>query len=127
MDSDYGDCSHNKKSTYLLVYRSYHILEACKEVVWLYSLACDIGILQLVLILFCDNQSAIVLDKNRVYHVKTNHIAIPFHPRMHSFGRISLEKVVSRQNVADALTKAHLMGITKLVLQATQIFHCVYV
>ena len=50
--------------------------EACKEVVWLYILACDMGIHQLLPILFCDSQRVIALAKNLVYHAKTKHIGV---------------------------------------------------
>ena len=88
------------------------------------KLPCDMGIPQLVPILFCDSQSAIALAKNPVYHAKTKRIGVRYHfiQECIAVGYISLEKVVSQENVADALTKAlphealehccHLMGIT---------------
>ena len=98
--------------------------EACKKVVWLSRLACDMGIPKLVPILFCDSQSAIALAKNLVYHAKTKHIGVQYHfiRECIAAGYTRLEKVVSQENAADALTKAllhdalehccHLMGIT---------------
>ena len=147
-DSDYAGCSDNRKSTsgYIFQFMGGAISwrsrlqkctalstteaeyvaasEACKEAVWLSRLACDMGISKLVPILFCDSQSAIALAKNPVYHAKTKHIGVRYHfiRECIAAGYISLEKVVSQENAADALTKAlphealehcrHLMGIT---------------
>ena len=147
-DSDYAGCSDSRKSTsgYIFQFMGGAISwrsrlqkctalstteaeyvaasEACKEAVWLSRLACDMGISKLVPILFCDSQSAIALAKNPVYHAKTKHIGVRYHfiRECIAAGYISLEKVVSQDNAADALTKAlshealehccHLMGIT---------------
>ena len=147
-DSDYAGCSDSRKSTsgYIFQFMGGAISwrsrlqkctalstteaeyvaasEACKEAVWLSRLACDMGISKLVPILFCDSQSAIALAKNPVYHAKTKHIGVRYHfiRECIAAGYISLEKVVSQENAADALTKAlphealehcrHLMGIT---------------
>jgi hypothetical protein len=98
--------------------------EACKEAVWLSRLASNMGIPQHVPKLLCDSQSDIALAKNPVYNAKTKHIGVRYHfiQECVSNGCIRLEKVVSRESVADTLTKAlphdalehccHLMGIT---------------
>ena len=66
------------------------------------------GIPQHVPKLFCDSQSAIALAKNPIYHAKTKHIGVRYHfiHECLANGCISLDKVVSRENAADALTKA---------------------
>ena len=98
--------------------------EACKEAIWLSRLASDMGIPQHAHKLLCDSQNAITLAKNPVYHAQTKHIRVRYHfiRECLANGCISLEKVVSRENAADALTKAvpqdalghccHLMGMT---------------
>ena len=98
--------------------------DANKEVVRLSILACDMGTSHVVPRLLCDNQSAIALAKNPFCEAKTKHIGVRYHfiRECIANGCISLEKVVSRENAADALTKAlpqdalqhcsHLMGIT---------------
>ena len=147
-DSDYAGCADSRKSTsgYIFLIMGGAIAwrsrlqecvalstteaeyvaasEACKEAVWLSRLASDMGIPQHVPKLLCDSQSGIGLAKNPVYHAKTKHIGVRYHfiRECVSNGYISLEKVVSRENAADALTKAlphdalehccHLMGIT---------------
>jgi hypothetical protein len=147
-DSDYAGCADSRKSTSgyifqimggVIAWRSrlqdcvalstteaeyVAASEACKEAVWLSRLASDMGIPQHVPKLFCDSQSAIALAKNPVYHAKTKHIGVRYHFIRECIANscISLEKVVSRENAADALTKAlpqdalehccYLMGIT---------------
>ena len=129
-DSDYGGCADSRKSTSgyifqimggVIAWRSrlqdcvalstteaeyVAASEACKEAIWLSRLASDMGIPQHVPKLFCDSQSAIALAKNPVYHAKTKHIGVRYHfiRECLANGCISLEKVVSRENAANALT-----------------------
>jgi hypothetical protein len=49
---------------------------ASKEVVWLQRLYSGIGLVQQVVRLDCDSQSAIFLEKNPAYHLKTKHIDV---------------------------------------------------
>ena len=53
--------------------------ETCKEAIWLARLVGDLDILVEVPTLHCDNQSAIMLAKNPVFHVKTKHIDVKYH------------------------------------------------
>ena len=56
----------------------------------------------------CDNQSAIAIAKNPVHHDRTKHVEIDRHFISEKIeGKmISLNYVLSRQQVADILTKA---------------------
>jgi hypothetical protein len=49
---------------------------ASKEEVWLQRLCLGIGLVQQAVILDCDSQSEIFLEKNPVYHSKTKHIDV---------------------------------------------------
>jgi hypothetical protein len=49
---------------------------ASKEVVWLQRLCSGFGLVQQVVRLDCDSQSAIFLAKNPAYHSKTKHIDV---------------------------------------------------
>ena len=55
------------------------ITEASKEATWLRGLVNDMGLKQNLVLLRCDNQSAIALTKNQVFHARTKHIDIRFH------------------------------------------------
>jgi hypothetical protein len=52
------------------------ITHASKEVVWLQILCLSIGFVQKFVMLDCDSQSAIFLEKNPSYHSKTKHIDV---------------------------------------------------
>ena len=57
--------------------------------------------------LFMDNQSAIQLIKNPVYHKRTKHIDVKYHyvRDMHLDGNYDLDYVITKEQVADILTK----------------------
>lgn len=59
---------------------------------------------------YCDNQSAIQLSKNCVFHGKSKHIAIRYHfsREVSDNGEIKIVYLNSEQMKADVLTKAYL-------------------
>jgi hypothetical protein len=81
---------------------------ASKEAVWLQRLCSDIGLVQQVVRLDCDIQSAIFLGKNQAYHLNTKHIDVQYHfvRDMVEEKKVLLEKVDTLKNVADSLTKS---------------------
>ena len=52
---------------------------ASKETIWLQILCSCIRLVQQVVRLDCDSQSAIFLAKNPAYHSKTKHIDVQYH------------------------------------------------
>jgi hypothetical protein len=52
---------------------------ASKEAIWLRRLCLGIGLVQQVVRLDCDSQSAIFLAKNPTYHLKKKHIDVQYH------------------------------------------------
>ncbi|KAE8716394.1 hypothetical protein F3Y22_tig00110121pilonHSYRG00025 [Hibiscus syriacus] len=93
------------------------VTEAIKEVIWLKGLDEELGILQKVVIVFCDNQSTIHLTRNQVFHERSKHIDVKLHfvRDMVSKGSIIVEKIPTEENAADILTKA---------LPAAKFRHC---
>ena len=83
------------------------MIEAMKEAVWLQGLLDDLEIDQDLLKINCDSMSAIYLIKNQVYHAKTNHIDVRFHfiRKILDEGDIELQKIHTKENPADMLTK----------------------
>jgi hypothetical protein len=81
---------------------------ASKEVVWLQILCLGIGLVQQVVRIDCDSQSAIFLVKNPTYHSKTKNIDIQYHfvRDMIEEKKVLLMKVDTLKNVADSLTKS---------------------
>jgi hypothetical protein len=83
------------------------VAEAAKEALWLKKLVKELGLNQSVVQMHCDNQSAIYLVKNQVYHAKTKNIDVRFHKirELIVTEDIILKKVHTSENVADMLTK----------------------
>ena len=81
---------------------------ASEEAVWLQRLCSGIGLVQEVVRIECDSQSAIFLAKNPAYHSKTKHIDVQYHfvRDMIEEKKVSLMKVETLKNVADSLTKS---------------------
>jgi hypothetical protein len=79
-----------------------------KEAIWLQRMFLGIGLVQQAVRIECDNQSAIFLAKNPTYHSKTKHIDVKYHfvRDMIKEKKVSLMKVETLKNVADALTKS---------------------
>ncbi|GKE75323.1 hypothetical protein Tco_1537364 [Tanacetum coccineum] len=83
------------------------IVEAGKELVWLKNFLKELDRAQTECFLFCDNQSAIHLMKNPVFHGQTKHIRIRYHYIREpvSEGTLSLKRILGAKNPADILTK----------------------
>lgn len=79
-----------------------------KEFIWLRGLSHELGLYSGVITIYCGNQSTIYLDKNHVYHERWKHIDAKFHlvKYMISVGEVKLEKVPTKENHFDMLTKA---------------------
>lgn len=84
--------------------------EVCKEIVYLRRLLEHIGFKSCVTgptEVYCDNQSAIELNKNHVFHGRSKHIDIRYHNsrEMRDKGEISLSYLPTDKMLADLLTK----------------------
>nr|GEY48941.1 retrovirus-related Pol polyprotein from transposon TNT 1-94 [Tanacetum cinerariifolium] len=83
------------------------LTETVNEAIWLSGLLEELGVELNTMTVNCDNQGAIHLSRNHVFHERTNHINVRYH-----FIREVLEaktfkvlKVGTEHNDADALTK----------------------
>lgn len=84
------------------------LTSAAKEAVWERRCLFDIGHEQLnPTVIHCDNQGAIALSNNPIYHSRTKHIAVYHHFIRDTVAskEIKLEYVNTLVNVADLLTK----------------------
>ena len=63
------------------------------------------------MLVVCDNQSAIHLDTNPVYHSKTKHIDVKYHFVRQAIceGGVDLKKVHTKENCADMFTNPVLL------------------
>lgn len=82
--------------------------EAAKEILWLRQFLCDIGEPQSSITLNVDNQSAIKLINNPVFHRRSKHIDIRYNfIRENVVKKIVNNRYVESSNqLADFLTKA---------------------
>ncbi|GKC30762.1 hypothetical protein Tco_1038056 [Tanacetum coccineum] len=83
------------------------LMEAVKEDIWLRGLLEELGVELNIVVVNYDNQGAIHLSQNHVFHKRTKHINVHYH-----FNREVLEaktvkvlNVGTEHNVVDALTK----------------------
>ena len=81
---------------------------ASKEVVWLQRLCSSMGLVQGVIRIDYDSQSAVLLAKNLAYHSKTKNIDYQYHfvRDMIEDKKVLLVKVDTLKNTANALTKS---------------------
>ena len=81
---------------------------ATSEVTWVIRLLQELGVHDLSRVtLFCDNQSAIHIAKNLVFHDPTNHIEIDCHYTRDKVleGLLELSHLPTSQQLDDILTK----------------------
>lgn len=82
--------------------------EAVKEAMWLRGLLNELWLNQKTVQVFCDNQSAIHLVKNQMYHERTKHIDVKLQFIRDEVGKgtVVVSKIHTSVNPADALTKS---------------------
>ena len=80
----------------------------CSNVVWFKQLLIGMKTkIKDLVVIYCDNTSAINLSKNLVMHTKTKHIAIKYHflRELVQDKEVRLENVNTKELVADIFTK----------------------
>ncbi|GJY18468.1 hypothetical protein Tco_0389959 [Tanacetum coccineum] len=84
----------------------------CGQVLWIQNQMLDYGFNFMQTKIHVDNESAICVIKNPVYHSKTKHIEIRHHFIRDSYEKrlIEMVKIHTDHNVADLLTKAFDVG-----------------
>ncbi|GKA90966.1 retrovirus-related pol polyprotein from transposon TNT 1-94 [Tanacetum coccineum] len=84
------------------------LTEAVKEAIWLRGLLEELGVELNTVAVNCDNQGAIHLSRNHVFHERTKHINVRYHfiREVLEAKTVKVLKVGTEHNVADALTKA---------------------
>ena len=89
------------------------IMEAIREAIWLKAFLGEVTSLGDPIMVFCDNQSAIHLTNDRMFHERTKHIDIRYHfvRDVISEGNVLVKKISTEENPADMLTKP--LPITK--------------
>ncbi|KAM1402838.1 hypothetical protein ACFX2I_011521 [Malus domestica] len=103
VDSDYAEAEYMA------------VAETIKEAIWIHGLIRDLGVDQKQVEVHCDSQSAIYLAKYQVHHARTKHIDVRYHfvREIVGEGEIILQKIPTKDNPADMLTKV--VGVAKFV------------
>lgn len=119
-------CSRKQNTVALSTTESEYMAaaEAAKELLWLQQLLVDIGEAQQSISLCIDNQSAIKLIHNPVFHRRSKHIDIRYNfirEKVESKS-ISIVYVSSANQLADFLTKA--LPVNKFVFNRDQVLSC---
>nr|GFA47822.1 retrovirus-related Pol polyprotein from transposon TNT 1-94 [Tanacetum cinerariifolium] len=83
------------------------LTEAEKEAIWLRGLLEELGVELNRVTVNCDNQGAIHLSRNHVFHERTKHINVRYHfiREVLEAKTVEVLKVGTEHNAADALTK----------------------
>ena len=81
--------------------------QAFKEAIWIQRLLKELGYKQPKIIVYCDNQSALHIVRNPTFHSKTKHIGVQYHfvRDVVEEGSVDLQKVHTKDNLADVLIK----------------------
>ncbi|GKA50171.1 retrovirus-related pol polyprotein from transposon TNT 1-94 [Tanacetum coccineum] len=100
VDSDYAKDPNNEAEYMALT-------EAVKEAIWLRGLLEELGVVLNTVAVNCDNQGAIHLSRNHVFHERTKHINVRYHfiREVLEAKTVKVLKVGTEHNAADALTK----------------------
>ena len=98
-----------KKSIDLSTIEAKHtaVVEADKELIWMKSFLSELGMKQEEFLLHYDNQSAIHLAKNVVYHSQAKHIQRRYHSLQEKVdeGEFTLVNIHTDNSRSDMLTK----------------------
>ena len=89
------------------------LVDTTSELLWLQWLLKDLSVsTSSTTPLYCDNQNAIHIAHNDVFHERTKHIEIDCHfIRYHLVhGAFKLISISSKDQLADSFTKSHLKG-----------------
>nr|GEX13440.1 retrovirus-related Pol polyprotein from transposon TNT 1-94 [Tanacetum cinerariifolium] len=105
VDSDYAKDPDKCRSITEAEYMA--LTEAVKKAIWLRGLLEELGVELNTVAVNCDNQGAIHLSRNHVFHERTKHINVRYHfiREVLEAKTVKVLKVGTEYNVADTLTK----------------------
>lgn len=100
------------------------LTNAACESTWLQHFFSDFGFRFPCATIYCDNQSAIKLSKNPVFHARTKHIEVHYHFVREKIneGNIKVEYCNTDMQVADVMTKP--LGVEKFVFCRAKLGVC---
>nr|GFA33617.1 hypothetical protein [Tanacetum cinerariifolium] len=83
------------------------LTKVVKESIWLKGLLIELGVNLRLVVVNYDNQSAIHLSRNAMFHGRTKHINVRYHfiREIVEFKEIEVEKINIKDNAANTFTK----------------------
>ena len=132
VDSDYAGCLDTRKSLTGFIFTAYWttiswkaglqkvmalstmeaeymaLTEVVKKALWLLGLVFELNdAKQRFIRVFCDNQSALQLTKNQVFHERIKHIDVKLHfiKDILAKGSVKVAKIPTEENPSDMITK----------------------
>ncbi|GKD38637.1 hypothetical protein Tco_1258844 [Tanacetum coccineum] len=83
------------------------LTEAVKESIWLKGLLIELGVNLRSVVVNCDNQGAIHLSRNAIFHERTKYINVRYHfiREIVESREIEVAKIGTKDNAADAFIK----------------------
>uniref|UniRef100_A0A251V331 Putative zinc finger, CCHC-type n=1 Tax=Helianthus annuus TaxID=4232 RepID=A0A251V331_HELAN len=83
------------------------LTEAVKEAIWLKGFVAELGAVFDETVVVCDNQGAVQLSKNSVYHERTKHINVRLHfiRDVVNSKEVRIQQIGTDDNAADMFTK----------------------
>ena len=95
--------------------------EAAKELFWLKSFLSEVGIPLEDCVLHCDNDIAVHLAKNLVFHSPTKHIQMHIHFIREFINKrmMNLQKILGTKNLADMFTSVVTIDKLRLCMALT--------
>ncbi|KAL2247953.1 UNVERIFIED_CONTAM: Retrovirus-related Pol polyprotein from transposon RE1, partial [Sesamum indicum] len=105
-DADWATCKETRKSLTEAEYRS--MVSTTCELIWIHSLLKDLKVdVQTPIPFYCDNQAALYITANPVFHERTKHIEIDCHLVRGKYkeGFIAPKHIASKEQPADVFTK----------------------
>nr|GFA25159.1 retrotransposon protein, putative, Ty1-copia subclass [Tanacetum cinerariifolium] len=99
------------------------LTKAVKESIWLKGLLIELGVNLRSVVVKCDNQSAIHLSRNLMFHERTKHVNVRYHfiREIIESKEIEVAKMGTKDNAADAFTKV----VPGLKFKYCMEIHCV--
>ncbi|GKB71982.1 retrotransposon protein, putative, ty1-copia subclass [Tanacetum coccineum] len=105
VDADYAKDPDKDRSITEVEYMA--LTEAVKESIWLKGLLIELGVNLRSVVVNCDNQGAIHLSKNAMFHERMKHINVRYHfiRKIVESKEIEVAKIGTEDNAAGAFTK----------------------
>ena len=93
----------------LMLRQSIALTQTVCEMIWMQSLLCELGfVIQTPIAMYCNNQAAIFIANNPIFHERTKHIEVDYHyiRDMVLSGHISTPYTQTSEQLADVFTKS---------------------